>query len=648
MKADHHYTSTTNARHHLRSSITLKVTAPVWFISLLMGLGGFLYFHHQYVENLPAMIASDADKVAYAASRYLMQREGGQPLQLTQVLREAMQGMHFVAATVSTGLRNMHTGVPVDELLALQKVSRKVPYSNKPVSGSDVLIADLALFHKPYPHIIREQRNSMLLYFAAVFALFALLLAGVTRQVVTKPLRRLLAASNAAWDGDLSVRLAKGSQDECGRLTEFFNRLLDKLQNRQEEFTHAVTVAENADKAKSVLLASMANEIRAPLTTMLGFTALLREGVLLKEDRQHMLNNILRKGEQLQQLIDDVLDMSKIEAGQLQVTTKSTALFDIFREVECQLRPIAEEKGLAFAIRYRWPLPEQVVTDAARFKQVILTLASNAIRFTDDGKVEISAQFDSASALLQLSVTDTGVGMAPDTVEKLFLHVSQGDYANHRLYGGAGLGLYICNSIVSSLGGSISCQSRQGIGSRIDVWLSPGNTDHINWLTKLPAAAIPAIPAALTLQPGSLKGRVLLADGAAESRELFTMYIRRSGATPVIVDDGRQALDRALVEAFDLILLDTQLPVISGLEVAQRLRASGFQRPIVALCVDSLVEDGEKSRQSGFNELLSKPLGLQQFNWVLMRYLQTLDVAAQHETLRIVSGVVDGKNSSSI
>ena len=285
------------------------------------------------------------------------------------------------------------------------------------------------------------------------------------------------------------------------------------------------------------------------------------------------------------------------------------------------MRPYAEEKQLKFRIKYKFPLPKLIVTDAKRLKQILLNLCSNAIKFTSDGNVDISIVYENDLKRLQFDVTDTGVGMTQEELERLFSPFSQADTSTTRQFGGSGLGLCICKELVNSLGGEIKCQSRKGIGSRFFFTVDPGPIESDQWVHSYQADQVEIPKIKVKIEPDSLTGKVLLAEDTVDNQKLISMYIKRSGATPVVVENGKQALDKALADHFDLILMDMQMPVMGGIDAIVKLRATGYTRPIVALTANALKEDRDKCQQAGVDEYLTKPVDLNQFNTVLKRYL---------------------------
>ncbi|MGD8572153.1 MAG: ATP-binding protein [Gammaproteobacteria bacterium] len=610
------------------SSIAVKVTAPVFWVLITIGLISATVVQNRFANQLPDTMAADADRVAFAVGRYLLELEGGQPLELQRVIEDAMAGMHFVAGDIKVGLRDVHVGQPVAQKGKLETVVRRIPYANKLQSG-DALIAELKLYHQPYPRIIKDERKDMLVKYGSILFAFGLLLAGLIHLIVTKPITKLLSATKSVSDGDMSSRLGNDREDEFGQLTEFFNRMLDKLQNKQDELSLAVKVAESASSAKSAFLANMSHEIRTPLTALLGFSTLLKDDSISREESRQHIESIIRAGNHLQQIINDILDMSKIEAGQLVIEKNDVSLVEIISDVDFLMRPYAEEKGLRFRVKYDFPLPGYFVTDATRLKQVLLNLCSNAIKFTNDGNIEIKVSFVQPRGLLQFEVIDTGVGMSKAELERLFTPFSQADSSNTRRYGGTGLGLCICRELVTSLGGDINCQSRKGIGSRFQFTIDPGEVPEEHWINEFGDEQKPQPRLEMPLQPGSLLGKVLLAEDTPDNQKLISMYIQRAGATAIVVDNGKKALNKALTEEFDLILMDTQMPVMGGVEATVKLRGSGYHRPIVALTANALKEDREQSTLAGVDDYLTKPVDINRFNDVLKRYLKPVSISAQ-------------------
>lgn len=602
------------------SSIAVKVTAPVFWVLISVGLITATVLQNQFANQLEDNIAAEADKVAYTISRYMMQLEGGQPLDLKNIVEKSIDRNYFSNGQVSVGLRNIDFGEPPADLSQYQRIARTIPYTNKLEDG-DLLIAKLILYHKPLERIIKESRKNMLVKFALVFFVFGLILAGLIHLIVTKPIFELVTATKAVSKGDISSRLENKRSDEFGELTGLFNKMLDELQNKQEELELAVKVAESASSAKSAFLANMSHEIRTPLTAILGFGSLLKDGTLSQYQIQQHVESIIRAGNHLHQIINDLLDMSKIEAGQLVIDKTRVDLPEMLNDISFLMRPQAEEKGLLFRVRCNFPLPATITTDATRLKQILLNLCSNAIKFTNDGNIEISVTYQVKDNTLGFDVIDTGVGMDAEETKRLFVPFSQADTSTTREYGGTGLGLCICKELVNNLGGDIVCQSRKGIGSRFTFTIDPGQINQDMLVTRFDNDDIESEDELINIEAGSLSGKVLLAEDTLDNQKLISMYVTRTGATVEVVNNGKHAVDKALADDFDLILMDIQMPIMSGLDATSKLRAMGYSKPIVALTANALREDQEKSLRAGLDEYLTKPVDLNRFNIVLKRYL---------------------------
>lgn len=615
------------------SSIAVKVTAPVFWVLIAIGLIIATVQQNHFADELESNIASDADMVAYLISNYMMKLEGGQPLDLKNIVEKSIEDKYFASGQVSVGLRNIEFGTPPSDLSQYKRLTRTIPYTNK-IEDGDLHIAKLILYHEPLERIVKDSRKNMLVKFGLVFFIFGLVLAGLIHIIVTKPIFQLVAATKAVSKGDIKSRLENKRMDEFGALTDLFNKMLDQLQNKQEELALAVKVAESASSAKSAFLANMSHEIRTPLTAILGFGSLLKDGTLSQYQIQQHVESIIRAGNHLHQIINDILDMSKIEAGQLVIEKTQVNLPELLNDVYFLMRPHAEEKGLNFRVRYNFPLPSTVNTDATRIKQILLNLCSNAIKFTNDGNIEIAVSYAAKENALSFDVIDTGIGMDAEESKRIFVPFSQGDTSTTREFGGTGLGLCICKELVNNLGGDIYCQSRKGIGSRFTFTVNPGEISTDMLVDKFDEVDAEPQEEIIKIDPGSLSGKVLLAEDTLDNQKLISMYVTRTGASIEVVNNGKQAVDKALAGNFDLILMDIQMPIMSGLEATAKLREMGYEKPIVALTANALREDQEKSMRAGLDEYLTKPVDLNRFNSVLRRYLNysTMNNYTQEDT----------------
>jgi signal transduction histidine kinase/CheY-like chemotaxis protein len=392
-----------------------------------------------------------------------------------------------------------------------------------------------------------------------------------------------------------------------------------------EQFLHA---AEKANKSKSEFLANISHEIRTPMTAILGFA---EEISTTTQDpvAGEAASIITRNGEHLLEIINDVLDISKIEAGGLQVERIPCSPRDILADVVSLMGKRARARGLVLVSELEANLPETVVTDPTRVRQILINLVGNAIKFTEKGEVRIwSGLTEEASEKpkLRFDVIDTGIGMTPDQVERLFQPFTQADLATTRKYGGTGLGLAISKRLAGMLGGDIAIQSTFGVGSRFSVTVDASSADIPAGLEKTPQQEF----AKRTKKEGPAGGiselncRILLVEDCPDNQRLISLILRKVGARVEIASDGKEALDRLLPksaggkpsadeaeQAFDVILMDIELPLVGGMEVIERLRAAGLEIPVVALSAHATEDHIRAARRAGCNSYLTKPIDRQ-------------------------------------
>ncbi len=392
----------------------------------------------------------------------------------------------------------------------------------------------------------------------------------------------------------------------------------------QQELSEAKEAAEGASRAKSAFVANMSHEIRTPLTAIVGYAESLADPTLTADNRTKAVKTVIRSGQHLAQIINDILDLSKIEAGQLQVERIDMSLAEVFTEVESVMTMQARDKGLEFKINFFFPLPEKIHSDPMRFKQILLNLCSNAIKFTPTGRVDVNVSFDFYSRRLLTRVCDTGIGMTDEEKRRLFKPFSQTDISNTRRFGGTGLGLWISQQLAANLGGGIDCVSEKDVGSEFEVWVDIG--DRVPNLVEAFAAPTPVSVGAVVIP--ALAGYILLAEDSPDIQDLIAFYTNRTGVKLEVVDNGQKAVERALTRDFDLILMDVQMPVMDGLSATTLLRRSGYAGVIVSLTANALREDREKCLAAGANEFVSKPIDVGMFYKTLQKYLKMREAAA--------------------
>ncbi|MFV3073316.1 ATP-binding protein [Niveispirillum fermenti] len=461
---------------------------------------------------------------------------------------------------------------------------------------------------------VNQQGRLLLLLQILPLALLApaVALALAASQRVIGGLQRVGQGVEAIGGGNLGHRLDVSGQDEFAQLSAGVNRMAIQLQalyadiaGKMEALSVAKQLAEAGEKAKGAFLANMSHEIRTPLNAVIGFADLLRDGTAPVADREKWLGLQMEAARALIAIVDDVLDLSKIEAGRLDLEPAALDPAALAESCVALLMPRAADKGLAIRAALADDLPNWVVGDAVRLRQILLNLLSNAVKFTSTGGVTLSLVRHGSS--LVFTVSDTGMGIPPERQQHLFMPFSQLDASITRRFGGTGLGLAITKRLVDAMGGSIALDSRPGQGSQFHVTLP------------LPEARAPRIqpePEPQAALPSYRPLTILLAEDVFANQMLVRAILERAGHRVQVVENGQEAVDMLATagDLFDLVLMDVQMPIMDGMEATRRIRKAGARLPILALTANVLREEREACEAAGMSGHLAKPLTPQALN----------------------------------
>ena len=470
----------------------------------------------------------------------------------------------------------------------------------------------------------------------------------VLQRGIVRPIDHLArVARQIANDGNYGLRVAGTVDGELGDLYRAFNCMLNQLQSskqelqeandhlerrvaeRTAELARACEAAMAASRAKSEFLANMSHEIRTPLNSIMGYADLLGNGwVDSPEEREEMISAVHCSGKHLLTVIDDILDLSKIESGRLELDTNSVSPQQIIADVLSLMQASYREKNLSLDCQWQGLIPETITTDAPRLRQILINLLGNARKFTPSGGVKLMVEMvqQSASWQLRVDVKDTGIGIPREMHEKVFEPFVQADTTVTRRFGGSGLGLSISRRLARMMGGDLTLTSEPALGSTFALSIDAGDLRNVRFLdcnATGESTSRETLPAQRNSTPQFQGLRALVVDDVIANQKLIALILTRGGASLTLASNGQEACDLVLSQPFDVILLDMQMPIMDGYEAARKLRLAGITTPIVALTANAMKGDREKCLEAGCTDFISKPINkdelLERMQWY---YLQ--------------------------
>lgn len=566
-------------------------------------------------------------------------------------------------------LSTQHNSATV-QLELQQAVARFVAQgatTDMPIMGSEDWVAlPFSIFANKQQHFVVVLQDSIsawlttrnafmleLLPFFMVGVLLALLGSFFIARSITRPVGRLLEAAKLVASGSYTDQIKVSEKSELGELAREFSSMQSavmereqKIKDQAEEIRQTNTIkyqveiaqkeqqlAASATDAKSRFLANVSHEIRTPLNSIIGFSEILSDPNAGECDKAKATLAVHNGGQYLLNIVNDVLDLSKIEAGKIKLDKTDINLVGLLHEVSAYMEGFAKEKHLAFNLEFNFPLPYEFNSDPTRLKQILLNLCNNAIKFTHQGQVDLHVHWDTFRQRLIFVVSDTGPGMSDEQQMRLFTAFSQGNQSTSRKYGGTGLGLYISKQLTEMLGGHIKVTSQEGLGSQFAVYMpyveasnkqlmsNQNQADAVLIKDPKPDEAIP-----------ELSGHILCADDNEDNRQLVAYLLAKTGAQLTLVEDGQQALDVVANTPFDLVLMDMQMPEMDGLQATTILKQRGFQGPIIMLTANVDSNSKNKMLAAGAKAHFPKPIDSRRFYSMLAEYLgKGLEVATQQE-----------------
>jgi signal transduction histidine kinase/DNA-binding NarL/FixJ family response regulator len=444
-----------------------------------------------------------------------------------------------------------------------------------------------------------------------------LLIGLLVDRYLLKPIKANTAHIRKMVDKQRVRALSSGSPIlELEQIRLAFNNLVNLMNKKQSELKTSQQKELEVGKAKSDFLASMSHEIRTPLTAVIGYAQSILEDDMPADKIDNAVQRIKYNGDHLLRLVNDILDVAKIEQGKIELLEEETSLFILMQEVSYTMEPLANRKGLQLCIDFQFPLPDKILIDRMRLRQILVNLIGNGIKFTETGNIRVLVSV--AEPWLRFDVIDSGVGIDSLNAQKIFKSFGQASAEITRQFGGTGLGLHISKKLANLMGGDLTFSSEAKVGSTFTVMIGLKAPPSMQWTQH---AEQNDLPDEKRLQQASFSGHVLLADDVEDNRLLIRSLLGRLGLTVDLAENGKEALEKALVTDYDLIFMDIQMPEMDGIQAISQLRSFGNLTTVVALTANVMKQEVKQYLSVGFNAHLGKPIDRPSLIRVLDRYL---------------------------
>jgi PAS domain S-box-containing protein len=415
-------------------------------------------------------------------------------------------------------------------------------------------------------------------------------------------------------------------------------RDLSLKKHTENQLRAAKESAEAASHLKTVFVANMSHEIRTPLGAILGFSEFLRDKNCSTENRLLAADGVDRNGKVLLRLIDDILDISKIEAGKLEVEASEIQPEALVSEVAALFEARTHDKGVALKLKISAGVPVTIKSDPIRLRQILSNIIGNAVKFTDKGEITIdihSISLDQGKKGIEFVVTDSGMGMTSDERKALFNPFSQGDSTTTRRLGGTGLGLALSRRLAQNLGGDIDLLDSELLhGSSFRITIADMESDDVKNNENIPET-VSGTNTAKKLYSNNISGvKILLVDDSIDNQMLLELFLEQWGVKHDVANNGEEAVEMALRNDYALILMDIQMPILDGNQATRKLRNADYTRPIIAVTAHAMVEEKAKAFDSGCDDYLIKPIDGSRLLYLLQKYIRISRATALKSTVR--------------
>jgi signal transduction histidine kinase/CheY-like chemotaxis protein len=603
-------------------SISAKLFFPILLVNVIFS--AFVYF-----VWLPSTTKVSIENAALQVEQTLASvAEGIVPLLLQNQLSNVYDTLDLVKQGKSNWIDLQVLNVHGKSLYPL--VVKEIPKSSsfvrvlrEEITVGSERIGEIILVYDMTAQIqrFRDQIEYLLTVFIAVFSLMLFVMILALKHVIISPVKALKEAAQELKNGNYNSPLPAGGHDEIGLLVACFRDSRNALLSTRNELIAARDDADAANAAKSIFLANMSHELRTPMTGVLGITELLLEDATSQSDRK-LLHAIHQSGRRLLSILNDVLDISKIEAGGLELDVVQV---DIARNVSDMVelfRPVAEKKGITLDFEDEEDIP-LFNGDSIKICQIISNFISNAVKFTSSGgvSVKISIQREYEDGILHVQVVDSGVGISPNKQGRVFEKFSQADMTVTRKYGGTGLGLAICQELTNFLGGEIGVESILGKGSVFWIKIPISFKNLIEQKEPLRRSKN-----AMTEQEISETNILLVEDDPINLLFAQKVFEKIGVRKFTLAENGQKAIECAKDQKFDIVFMDCHMPVLDGYQATQSIRnieaiSQSMHTPILAVTANAMVGDREKCIRSGMNDVLTKPFSRDKLKAMITKWV---------------------------